>query len=115
MLAKPVLSIANSDDDFPIGIPLFLKDKQAWQVLLRKHEAEKTNESIREELQKQEDVHLRSNYFVHANGTVELADVLIKTSVPEEMAFVENHIIIIGECTSSYRRKSDIVADVEYV
>ena len=95
--AQPTQSISISDDEVSSFSKTF-RDKQAWQVLLRRHEVDKSNETIQEEQQKQDDVHLRSNYYVHDAGTsMELTDVVIKTSVTEEMPFVENHIIIIGE------------------
>ena len=41
-----------------------IREKQAWQVLLRKHEAEKMSESRQEEQQKMDDRMLRENYFI---------------------------------------------------
>lgn len=96
MVVKPSPSAMVGEEDGQFAHKN-VRDKQAWQILLRKYEVEKTNETLREEQQKQEDSHLRANYFVHADATVELADAVIKTSVTEEMPFVENHIIIIGE------------------
>jgi hypothetical protein len=76
-------------------------EKQPWQLLLRKYEQEKTTETIQEELQKLEDQLLREHYFIRDNVSFELHDAYIRTSVMEEMPYVENHIIIIGKALSN--------------
>lgn len=73
------------------------KEKQAWQLLLRQHEKDKISESRQEEQQKLEDRLLRENYFLR-DVHMDLQDAIIRSSVVEEMPFVDNHIIIIGEC-----------------
>lgn len=47
-----------------LGEKADIKEKQAWQMLLRKHEAEKMSESRQEEQQKMDDRMLRENYFI---------------------------------------------------
>jgi len=73
--------------------------KQAWQLLLRSTE-EKTSESLQEELQKIEDEYLLDNYYIR-DKRMPLGDVLIHTSILEEMPFITNHIIIIGKALSN--------------
>jgi len=65
-------------------------------MLLRQHEREKTSESRQEEQQKLEDRLLRENYFLR-DVHMDLQDAIIRSSLVEEMPFVDNHIIIIGE------------------
>jgi hypothetical protein len=76
------------------------KDKQAWQMLLRRHEAEKVSESRQEEQQLLEDRLLRENYFLRSTQ-MDVSDAIIRSSVSEEMPFVDNHIIIIGKSLSN--------------
>jgi hypothetical protein len=79
------------------------KKKLGWQLLLRKHESEKTTETVQEELQKQEDKFLQENYFIRSTQKhfLDLSDVYVNTSVHEELPFLENHIIIIGKSLSN--------------
>jgi len=65
-------------------------------MLLRQHEREKTSETRQEEQQKLEDRLLRENYFLR-DVHMDLQDAIIRSSLVEEMPFVDNHIIIIGE------------------
>jgi hypothetical protein len=76
------------------------KEKLAWQTLLRRHETEKSAETMQEELQMAEDQHLRENYYVR-DYLMDLSDAIVKTSVTVAKPFVENHIIIIGKALSN--------------
>jgi hypothetical protein len=76
------------------------KEKQAWQMLLRKHEQEKMSESRQEEQHKLEDRMLRENYYIR-DQHMDLGDAFVRSSVSEEMPFVDNHIIIIGKALSN--------------
>lgn len=76
------------------------KEKLAWQALLRRHESEKSAETMQEELQKAEDQHLRENYYVR-DYLMDLRDAIVKTSVTDAKPFIENHIIIIGKALSN--------------
>jgi len=77
------------------------REKQAWQILLHRHEsAEITSESRQEETQKLEDKMLRENYFIR-DTHMDVGDAIIRTSVSEEMPFVDSHIIIIGKALSN--------------
>ena len=87
-------------DDMNASEAKDFREKQAWQVLLRKYETEKSSETLQEEQQKREDQHLRENYFIR-DTHMDLEDAMIKTSAAEEMAFVDNHIIIIGKALSN--------------
>ena len=84
----------------PAGAMGEVRDKQAWQQLLRKHEAEKMSESRQEEQQRIEDKMLRDNYFIR-DVHMDIQDAIIRSSVNEEMPFVDNHIIIIGKALSN--------------
>ena len=88
------------DLNAPAGHKADQKEKQAWQMLLRKHEAEKLSETKQEEQQKMEDKHLRDNYFIR-DVHMDLNDAIVRSSVSEEMPFVDNHIIIIGKALSN--------------
>jgi hypothetical protein len=76
------------------------REEQAWQVLLHRREMEKTSESLQEEQQKLEDRLLRENYFIR-DAQMDLGDAIIRSSVSEEMPFVDSHIIIIGKALSN--------------
>jgi hypothetical protein len=76
------------------------KEKLAWQALLRRHESEKSAETMQEELQKAEDQHLRENYYVK-DYLMDMRDAVVKTSVTDAKPFIENHIIIIGKALSN--------------
>ena len=84
----------------PAGAMGEVRDRQAWQQLLRKHEAEKMSESRQEEQQRIEDKMLRDNYFIR-DVHMDIQDAIIRSSVNEEMPFVDNHIIIIGKALSN--------------
>jgi ribosomal protein L15 len=78
------------------------KERLPWQLLLRKYEQEKSTETIQEEMQKLEDQLLREHYFIReTNNSNELADAYIRTSVMEELPYLEQHIIIIGKALSN--------------
>ena len=83
-------------------VPEEVKVKQAWQLLLRKNEDERRNlsETKQEEQQKLEDKYLRENYFVR-DAQIDVTDAIIRSSISEEMPFVDNHIIIIGKALSN--------------
>ena len=74
-------------------------DKQPWQQLLRRHKTV-SNESKQEELQRTEDAYLDENYFTR-HSYLDVHDAVIKTSVNEELPFVDEHIIIIGKALSN--------------
>lgn len=76
------------------------KEKLAWQALLRRHESEKSAETMQEELQKADDQHLRENYYVR-DYLMDLRDATVRTSVTDAKPFIENHIIIIGKALSN--------------
>ncbi len=80
--------------------------QQPWQWLLKRYEQKKTTETIQEEMQRLEDHLLREHYFIRESNSnsgtsFELNDAYIKTSIMEEMPFIEGHIIIIGKALSN--------------
>lgn len=76
------------------------REKLAWQMLLRKHEREKMSQSRQEEQHKLEERMLRENYYIR-DTHMDLGDAIVRSSVTEEMPFVDNHIIIIGKALSN--------------
>lgn len=72
----------------------------AWQELLKKYDGQKSAQSLQEELQKIEDKYLKENFYIR-DSLCELQDAIIKSSVMEELRFVDNHIIIIGKGLSN--------------
>ena len=88
------------DEDIKVGEKGDQKEKAAWQQLLRRHEMEKASETRQEEKQKAEDKMLRENYFIR-DTHIDVQDAVIRSSVSEEMPFVDAHVIIIGKSLSN--------------
>lgn len=74
--------------------------KQAWQAMLLKHQAEKSSHTQQEEKQTMDSRFLRENYYTKDSHN-DIADVYIKSSLLQEMPYVDNHIIIIGKALSN--------------
>lgn len=82
----------------------------AWQSLLRSYEKVKTSEQLLEELQRREEMLLKKNFYLRSScieencssgprksgDIVDVHDVIVATTVVEELPFIKDHIIIAG-------------------
>ena len=70
--------------------------KVCYYYCVLRYDGQKSAQSIQEEIQKTEDKYLKENFYIR-DSVFDLHEAVIKTSVMEELRFVDNHIIIIGK------------------
>lgn len=61
-----------------------------------RYDGQKTAQSLQEDMQKIEDKYSKENFYIR-DSLYDLEDAIIKSSVSEELRFIDNHIIIIGK------------------
>jgi len=75
------------------------KSRPAWQELMHRHDSKKRrdeHESFQEEMHKIHEAEMRELYYVR-DKVATLEECYIETSVKDELAVINNHVIIIGK------------------